>query len=76
MTALKQKHLLDDFQADGPSEDSNAAHLEQLKAVDRVFESASDADTPTEVRISVIYNNTFALFLGNIYLLRISVKLL
>lgn len=48
-SALKEKHFLDVTQMEGFVEDATTSHLEQLEALERVFNKAAEADTPTEV---------------------------
>ncbi|KAL2319328.1 hypothetical protein Fmac_028297 [Flemingia macrophylla] len=48
-SALKEKHFLDVAQMEGFVDDVTPSHLEQLEALERVFEKAAEADTPTEV---------------------------
>ncbi|KAG4940740.1 hypothetical protein JHK87_044611 [Glycine soja] len=48
-SALKEKHFLDYSQMEGFVDDATTSHSEQLEALERVFNTAAEADTPTEV---------------------------
>ncbi|TKY68724.1 E3 ubiquitin-protein ligase CHIP [Spatholobus suberectus] len=48
-SALKEKHFLDVSEMEGFIDDATTSHLEQLEALERVFNKAAEADTPTEV---------------------------
>lgn len=48
-TALKEKHLLDDTELEGFTDEVHQSNLEQLEAVSRVFRTAGEADIPTDV---------------------------
>ncbi|XP_051113543.1 E3 ubiquitin-protein ligase CHIP-like isoform X2 [Andrographis paniculata] len=47
--ALKEKHFLDNCGDQGAVDGTTQSISEQLKALDRVFQKASEVDTPTEV---------------------------
>ena len=47
-TALKQKYLFEESETEGFFD--SASQLEQLNSLDRVFETAAEADTAKEVR--------------------------
>eukprot|EP00262_Sarcandra_glabra_P007457 TRINITY_DN20280_c0_g1_i1.p1 TRINITY_DN20280_c0_g1~~TRINITY_DN20280_c0_g1_i1.p1 ORF type:complete len:280 (-),score=45.95 TRINITY_DN20280_c0_g1_i1:293-1132(-) len=47
--ALIEQYLLDASLAEGPSEEAEKAHSEQLESLKQVFTEATEADTPTEV---------------------------
>ncbi|KAL5982792.1 hypothetical protein ACLOJK_016869 [Asimina triloba] len=47
--ALAEKHFLDSSQPDDGSNGASDAHVEQLSTLEQVFETAAEADTPTEV---------------------------
>ncbi|KAG5042823.1 hypothetical protein AAZX31_03G080300 [Glycine max] len=48
-SALKEKHFLDFSQMEGFVDDATTSQSEQLEALERVFNTAAEADTPTEV---------------------------
>ncbi|KAL7201143.1 hypothetical protein ACSBR1_032951 [Camellia fascicularis] len=48
-SALKEKHLLDICQMEGFLDEATDAHSAELEALERVFSTAAEADTPTDV---------------------------
>ncbi|GMP90260.1 hypothetical protein CsSME_00041471 [Camellia sinensis var. sinensis] len=48
-SALKEKHLLDICQMEGFLDKATDAHSAELEALERVFSTAAEADTPTDV---------------------------
>jgi len=46
---MKEKHFLDFSQKEGFIDDPTTSHSEQLEALEVVFNTAAEADTPTEV---------------------------
>ncbi|RDX94840.1 E3 ubiquitin-protein ligase CHIP, partial [Mucuna pruriens] len=48
-SALKEKHFLDAAQTERFVDDATTSQSEQLEALERVFNKAAEADTPTEV---------------------------
>ncbi|KRH07389.1 hypothetical protein GLYMA_16G085300v4 [Glycine max] len=48
-SALKEKHFLDYSQMEGFVDDATTSHSEQLEALEKVFNTTAEADTPTEV---------------------------
>nr|ACU22780.1 unknown [Glycine max] len=48
-SALKEKYFLDFSQMEGFVDDATTSQSEQLEALERVFNTAAEADTPTEV---------------------------
>lgn len=57
-SALKEKHFLDYSQMEGFVDDATTSHSEQLEALERVFNTAAEADTPTEVCIWLFFFNS------------------
>ncbi|KAI4356325.1 hypothetical protein L6164_000356 [Bauhinia variegata] len=49
VVALKEKYVLDVSQMEGFVDEATTSHTEQLEALGRVFDKASEADNPTEV---------------------------
>lgn len=62
-TALKEKHLLDSSQVEGFVDIPATSHLEQLKALRRMFREAVEADMPAEVSTLVPLFNFIYLFI-------------
>ena len=48
-SALKEKHFLDMPQTEGFVDDATNSQMEQLEALERVFNKAAEDDTPAEV---------------------------
>ncbi|KAI7982545.1 E3 ubiquitin-protein ligase CHIP [Camellia lanceoleosa] len=48
-SALKEKHLLDICQMEGFLDEASDAHSAELEALEQVFSTAAEADTPTDV---------------------------
>ncbi|XP_024024204.1 E3 ubiquitin-protein ligase CHIP [Morus notabilis] len=48
-TALRQKHLLEESEMEGFLDDASISNAEQLRALEKVFQIAAEADTPKEV---------------------------
>lgn len=55
---MKEKHFLDYSQMEGFVDDATTSHSEQLEALERVFNTAAEADTPTEVCIWLFFFNS------------------
>ncbi|KAL0884706.1 hypothetical protein Bca101_008687 [Brassica carinata] len=62
VAALNQQRALDMSRTEESSEEDYSSHTEQLKALDRVFEKATEEDRPTEVPDYLCCNITLEIF--------------
>ncbi|XP_074287339.1 E3 ubiquitin-protein ligase CHIP [Silene latifolia] len=60
--ALREKHAIDDSNAEETIDESAVAHAKQLEALERVFEKAAEDDTPSEVPDHLCCKITLDLF--------------